>query len=229
MMGEVAPAGPGPTAAAGLRASHQDRDRVVEVLRVAAGDGRLTAEELDQRLEVALTARTFGELAALTTDLPAAGSAAGSGPPPEPRDLIRIDVASGSTRRTGRWLVPLAMEVRVASGSVTLDLTEAVLTRPVLPIEAKVSSGTLKIVTRPGIAVDTDDVAVRSGTAKIRAPWGNDVPVTLRVSVSGQVGSGSIKAGPRRRSFWQWLLRRPLPYQLSRTTSAGSLSVRSPL
>ena len=56
---------------AGLRASHVDRDQVVELLRVAAGDGRLTAEELDERLEAALTARTYGELAALTTDLPA--------------------------------------------------------------------------------------------------------------------------------------------------------------
>src|SRR5271165_4110468 len=36
---------------AGLRASHVDRDRVVELLRVAGGDGRLTAEELDERLE----------------------------------------------------------------------------------------------------------------------------------------------------------------------------------
>ena len=48
-----------------LRASHQDRDRVVEVLRVSAGDGRLTAEELDERLELAMTARTYGELAKL--------------------------------------------------------------------------------------------------------------------------------------------------------------------
>jgi hypothetical protein len=31
-----------------LRASHEDRDRVVELLRVAAGDGRLTADELDE-------------------------------------------------------------------------------------------------------------------------------------------------------------------------------------
>jgi len=37
-----------------LRASHEDRDRVVELLRVSAGDGRLTAEELDERLELAI-------------------------------------------------------------------------------------------------------------------------------------------------------------------------------
>src|SRR5215470_20426377 len=57
---------------AGLRASHDDRDRAVEVLRVAAGDGRITAEELDERVGAALTARTYGELAALVSDIPAA-------------------------------------------------------------------------------------------------------------------------------------------------------------
>jgi hypothetical protein len=52
-----------------LRASHADRDRTVEVLRDAAGDGRLTPSELDERVEAALTARTGSELAALTADL----------------------------------------------------------------------------------------------------------------------------------------------------------------
>ena len=33
-----------------LRATHDDRDRAVEVLRVAAGDGRLTLQELDERV-----------------------------------------------------------------------------------------------------------------------------------------------------------------------------------
>ena len=59
-----------------LRASHADRDRVVDALRVAAGDGRLSAEELDTRLESALSARTLGELAELTADLPIAQSTA---------------------------------------------------------------------------------------------------------------------------------------------------------
>lgn len=63
-----------------LRASHEDRDAVIEVLRVAAGDGRLTAEELDERLEIAFNARTYGELAKLTVDLQAqAGDRAGLG------------------------------------------------------------------------------------------------------------------------------------------------------
>ena len=196
-----------------LRASHQDRDRVVEILRVAAGDGRLTAEELDQRLEAALTARTYAELAVLTTDLPATGAAAGVAPV-EPKDMVRIDCGSGHARRDGRWVVPSRMEVRVTSGSVRLDLTEAVITQPTLRIDAEVQSGQLKLVTKPGIVVDADDVGVRSGEVKIREPWGHDVPVTLRIELAGQVRSGAITARPPRRTFWQWLLRRPRPYQL---------------
>src|SRR6266700_4013783 len=68
----VEPGTPGPGI---LRASHADRDRVVEALRIAAGDGRLSAQELDERLELALNALTYAELAALTTDLPATAEA----------------------------------------------------------------------------------------------------------------------------------------------------------
>ncbi len=197
-----------------LRASHEDRDRVVEILRVAAGDGRLTADELDERLEAALTARTVGELAALTSDLPAAGAPAAVAVP-EPKDVARIQCTSGSAQRNGPWVVPRRMEVRVSSGSVRLDFTEAVISHPVLQIDADVQSGTLKLVTKPGIVVDTDDVAVRSGTAKVRAPWGSDVPALLRIEVSGRVGSGSIVARPPRRTFWEWLLRRPRRFAIT--------------
>ena len=193
-----------------LRASHADRDRVVELLRVAAGDGRLTADELDERLEVALTARTYAELAVLTTDLPAAPSAAIPPTPLPARDLVRIDCGSGSTRRDGRWIVPRRMEVDVSSGAVRLDFTAAVFTSPVLELAARVRSGSLRLVTAPGMVVDADDVVVRSGTVKVRAPHGPDTAVTLRVTITGQVDSGSLRAQPKRRSFWQWLLRRPV-------------------
>jgi Domain of unknown function (DUF1707) len=196
-----------------LRASHEDRDRVVELLRTAAGDGRLTADELDERLEVALTARTHSELAVLTADLPAATGGVVSGPAPEAKDLVRIDCRSGSAKRDGGWVVPQRIEVKVTSGHVRLDFTHAVITRSALHIDAEVRSGDLTLVTRPGIAVDTDDVAIRSGDVRVRAPWAASVPVTLRITVAGTVGSGRIQARPPRRTFWQWLLRQPRPYQ----------------
>jgi uncharacterized protein DUF1707 len=211
MAGEVSPLGHGDLIGSGgeLRASHEDRDRVVEVLRVAAGDGRLTADELDARLEAALTARTYAELAALTRDLPAGGGPA----PAAPKDLVRIDLRSGHAKREGRWVVPRQIEVRITSGHARLDFTQAVISTRSLRIDAEVGSGSLTLVTRPGVVVDTDDVAVRSGHVKVHAPWGPDVPVILEVTLSGKVRSGHIVARPPRRSFWQWLLRRPRPYQ----------------
>jgi hypothetical protein len=53
-----------------LRASDADRERVAERLRHAAGEGRLLAEELEQRLAAALRARTYGDLDAVVADLP---------------------------------------------------------------------------------------------------------------------------------------------------------------
>ncbi len=55
-----------------LRASDLDRDQVAERLRQAAAEGRLLAEELEQRLASALRARTYAELDPLVADLPGA-------------------------------------------------------------------------------------------------------------------------------------------------------------
>jgi Domain of unknown function (DUF1707) len=54
-----------------LRASDSDRERAAERLRHAAGEGRLLASELEDRLGAAFSARTYGELDALIADLPA--------------------------------------------------------------------------------------------------------------------------------------------------------------
>ena len=200
-----------------LRASHEDRDRVVELLRVSAGDGRLTGDELDERLELAMTARTYGELAKLVADLPADGSVA-SVPAlqaPRAKDVVRLDTGSGHTIRNGRWVLPQRIEARVRSGHLKLDFTQAVITQPSLQLDAEVRSGHVILITRPGIVVDTDDVVVRSGHIQVRAPWGPDVPEVLRIEVSGKIGSGHFVARPPYRTFWQWLTRQPRPYEIA--------------
>ena len=202
-----------------LRASHDDRDRVVELLRVSAGDGRLTAEELDERLEQAMTARTYGELARLVADLPAPGSAAVPMPAPatapRAKDVVRIDTRSGHVKRVDRWIVPQRMEVKVTSGHVLLDFTQAQITQPTLKLDVDVRSGHIRLLTKPGIVVDTDDVAIRSGHVRVKTPWGPDVPVQFRIEVTGKVGSGHLVARPRYRNLWQWLTRQPKPYAIT--------------
>jgi hypothetical protein len=69
-----------------LLASDADRERIAEQLRAAAGEGRLTAEELEARLERALSARTEAELAPLVADLPSPPA-----PAPRPESRRRLD------------------------------------------------------------------------------------------------------------------------------------------
>jgi hypothetical protein len=58
-----------------MRACDADRDRVIEHLNVAYGEGRLSKDEYDGRLENALSARTYADLDQIVTDLPAAPAA----------------------------------------------------------------------------------------------------------------------------------------------------------
>jgi hypothetical protein len=62
------------------RAADSDREATAERLRDAAGDGRLEPDELEQRVEAAYSARTYGELAKLTADLPEPAPAGGGRP-----------------------------------------------------------------------------------------------------------------------------------------------------
>jgi hypothetical protein len=186
----------------GLRASHEDRDRVVDQLRVAAGDGRLTSDELDERLERALAARTHGELAALTEDLP---TARGAGPTAEPKKVLRIERAGTNVRRDGNWVAPERVELRVTAGNVVLDFTQAVITLPSLQVSALVRGGNLTLITRPGIVVNTDEVAIIGGRVIVREPPGPSVPVLLSVDVSGRVIGGNVRVRPPkppRRTLW---------------------------
>jgi hypothetical protein len=202
----VSPAGQPGDGRPELRASHADRDRVVEQLRVAAGDGRLTAEELDERLEVALTARTYRELAVLTADLPPAG--VNSAAVRKPKDVLRMEHRGGNAYQVGRWVVPKRIEAKVTGGNIKLDFTEAVITDRVLQVEADVRGGHLIIVTRPGVVVDTSEVSMIGGNVHNRPTW-PDAPVDLTVEVAGQLKGGNIRVRGPRRTFWQWLRRQP--------------------
>jgi Domain of unknown function (DUF1707) len=213
--GELSPAGSPGDGPPELRASHADRDRVVELLRIAAGDGRLTAEELDERLEAALTARTQRELTVLTADLPAGPAPGLEVAAAPPKEVVRILRRGGNARRSGHWAVPRRMEIKVAGGNVRLDFTEAVITSPVLHVDADVRGGSFVIITRPGVVVDADEVEMIGGRVIIRDPEGPLPPPILRVEISGQIRGGNVRAHPPRpprRTFWQWLLRRPRPH-----------------
>ena len=106
-----------PAAASGgrLRAGHADREQVIEALKDAFADGRLTKDELEARTGQTLAARTRADLAALTAGIPpappvpvAAGARSAYALAPARRPLARAAVGSGSC------LVITAAAVRAA-------------------------------------------------------------------------------------------------------------------
>jgi len=135
-----------------------------------------------------------------------------AGPPAaagaEAPDLARITCGSGSAKRDRSWVVPRRMEIDLGSGTVRLDFRQAVIAVPELRIDAQIASGSLTLITRPGIVVDTDDLTVASGSVKVVPPAGPAAPTELRVRVSGRVGSGDVRARPARSGFRLALWRR---------------------
>ncbi|MGY5124213.1 DUF1707 SHOCT-like domain-containing protein [Streptomyces nigrescens] len=210
MSQEISPTGKrsGPGSSPELRASHADRDRVVDVLRVAAGDGRLTSAELDERLEAALSARTVSELTALTTDLPPVSASAGAAVA-EVKDVLRIDQRFSTVERVGCWVVPRRLELAAEWCEVTLDFTQAVITQDTLRIDVDMRGKTLTLVTRPGIVVDADALRLEHSTVKIRQAPSSETPITLRVELVGKKSFGRVVVRSPRRTFGQWLLRKP--------------------
>ena len=101
-------AGPGGEMAAGvagrgpMRASHADREQVIEALKDAFVHGRLTKDELDARAGGALAARTCAELDAVTADIPPARVAA------NPAAWIGIRVHAPGTERVSRCCLTAA-------------------------------------------------------------------------------------------------------------------------
>jgi len=199
------PAEPGPRPE--MRASDADRDRVIDVLRAAAGEGRLTPDEFEERVQAVLAARTFGELAPFTADLPPSApgryvpSAIAAAPPPE-REM-RIAQRGGSVSRTGHWAVPRRIDLRPSWCDVTLDFTEADITHDTLLVDMKMRGGSLTLVAGPGVVVDAEGLTVRYTDVEMRPSAEPGAKLVLRVKLVGRMRYGRIEVQrPGRAPGW---------------------------
>lgn len=142
-----------------VRASDADRDRVVGVLAAASAEGRLTLDEYSERSDAALAARTLGDLAGLTTDLPAASppAAAHGDAAAVPEEITAI---LGNESRKGPWVVPARMQVRSVLGDCHLEMHRAIIGQHVTTIDATVRFGSVTIFVPDGIDVRMSGQAV---------------------------------------------------------------------
>ncbi|MQY32183.1 hypothetical protein SRB17_01250 [Streptomyces sp. RB17] len=190
-----------------LRASDSDRERVAEVLRDALAEGRLDMEEFEERLEAAYKARTYGELAPLTRDLPAAGAPA---PAPvsfskEPADsgswAGRIVGGEGSStgavaimagfQRKGRWTVPRRFNCFAFWGGGEIDLREADFADREVEINCVAIMGGVQVIVPPGVEVVVRGIGVMGGFDHPRDD-GSPEPGAPRVIIGGLAFWGGV-------------------------------------
>ncbi|ANS65518.1 hypothetical protein SLINC_3294 [Streptomyces lincolnensis] len=159
-----------------LRASDADRERVAEVLRDAMAEGRLDMEEFAERLDATYKARTYGELAPITRDLPdhaapkvsmtkapvESGSWAGRIVGGEGSSSGAVAVMSGFQRK-GRWTVPRKFTCFAFWGGGEIDLREANFAAGEVEINCIAIMGGMQVIVPPGVEVVVRGIGVMGG------------------------------------------------------------------
>ena len=179
-----------------MRVSDSDRERAADVLREAAGHGRITMDELDERLALAYAAKTYADLAAVTRDLPGPAQAPSAVQPAmagriggTPRSKFSVAIMSGA-RRMGRWVVPRNYVGVAVMGGIELDLREAQFSEPEVTIHAYTLMGGIEITVPEDADVDVSGIAFMGGFDHNAS--GPGVPGAPRVRVIGFALMGGV-------------------------------------
>ncbi|MFE7269822.1 DUF1707 domain-containing protein [Streptomyces sp. NPDC057623] len=190
-----------------LRASDADRERVAEVLQDALAEGRLDMEEFEERLDATYKARTYGELAPLTRDLPVGAVAV-------PKvDMVkksggsdvswaeRIVGGEGSStwgvavmsefQRKGRWTAPKRFDCVAFWGGGTIDLREANFADREIVINCVAIMGGVQVVVPPGVEVVVRGIGIM-GSFDHREEGVAGEPGAPRVIVTGFAFWGGV-------------------------------------
>jgi Domain of unknown function (DUF1707) len=132
-----------------LRASDADRDAAAGVLSSALATGRLTSTEHAERLDAVYAAKTLGELAPLTRDLPAEAAEASVGV----ADRAEVSARFSKVIRSGRWVAGRRTRLTARFGALIVNLSEAVLPGREITLEINAFCGKLIITVPEGAHV----------------------------------------------------------------------------
>lgn len=163
-----------------MRISDADRHQVAEVLRRAAGEGRIDLDELDERLDAAFAAKIYADLTPLLADLP-------ENPPqlPDivpaaplaPRPTAEVGAASrfdtsftimGGQTRKGVWEIGATHTAFALMGGVDLDLRQAVFASQHVEITASAIMGGIDIIVNAHTKVIVDGVGIMGDFSQSR-------------------------------------------------------------
>lgn len=166
-----------PAVAPHTRVSDDDRDTSVQLLQDGFADGRLTAGELERRLERALTAQSHGDLLAVVSDLTV--------------DMVHLTPRHGRIRREGDWQVPRLLRIDSEYGKVRLDLSRALIRHSRVDIELQLTYGPATIILPAGASANCDGVHTEWGSVTCKAAT-YARPGKLHVHLTGELTYGRL-------------------------------------
>lgn len=187
-----------------VRASDADRERVAQILHHAMGEGRLSTDELDERLAALYASKTLRELEPLTADLPTATTANAPALAPQravstnrmggtPSGSSSVAIMSGATRK-GDWVMPGRYTAVAVMGGVELDLTDVRFSEPDPVITVVALMGGVEITVPEDINVRVDVSAFMGGVEnKVSGRAPDDTPT---VRITGFVMMAGVEVKP---------------------------------
>ena len=172
-----------------VRASDAERDAAVNRLREAAAEGRLTLDELTDRIEVAASAVMRSDLVPLTSDLPATAVVGVATQTAGVRGV-------GDVKRSGPWTVPAENSFRTWFGHIKLDLRKAQISATETHIHARALIGNVELLVPKGVEVE---VQARTEVGRTILQGSSGTPGGPRIVLTGGTFFGDIKVRHRRR------------------------------
>ncbi|MGH3362763.1 MAG: DUF1707 SHOCT-like domain-containing protein [Nocardioides sp.] len=200
MAGEMERPDPG-----SMRVSDADRHKVAEILREAAGEGRLEIEELDERLEATFAARTYADLVPITADLPVRGqdltpapSRSASPALPASRHDSTLSIMGGASRK-GLWEVGPTHTAFAMWAGIDLDLREARFTSGETVIYANAVWAGIDVIVNEHTHVIVDGIGIMGSfdqaRDKVAPALGPDSP-TVRVKGFALMAGVTVQRRP---------------------------------
>lgn len=191
----------------GIRISDADRERAAAYLQQALAEGRITLDELEDRLSVVYAARYEADLLPPFADLPGGPAvpepARRAAPAPGSDRTLMLRSGMGSLRRAGSWTVPSRIRVQSAMGSVVLDFCDTTLP-PTVDVRLELGGGSARLLLPDGATADVDGMLSGMGTVRSKVTP-TPVPGRPHFHVHGRSVMGSVVVRHRfRLAGYRW-------------------------
>lgn len=188
------------------RVSDADRERAVELVQAALGDGRIGLDEIDERLGAVVAARTRGDLEGALLHLPGADAVLAATRPgvlatSRAGEPMTINGTHARIRRTGRWEVPAHLIVTMVHSSMVLDLMEADLPGPEIRVDVDLTHSRLRVIVPDDIRIEASGLEQHGGKVQVEPARDATSPRAV-VRLTGRLHWSKVTAvspGRRRR------------------------------